>query len=75
MWQPIETAPKDETEIMLFEQAASGPMYRVGYWEADGTPLDDGGVGEGWSLADEGYIGCIEPTHWMPLPNPPKDQD
>lgn len=71
-WQPIETAPKDGAEILLFEQTVSGPFYRVGYWEESGQNVHNGNEEEGWSLADEGYTGCIEPTHWMPLPDPSK---
>lgn len=60
-WQPIETAPKDGTKVL-------------GYCDAYGNVV----VME-WFV----YHGCravwetvdgeseVEPTHWMPLPNPP----
>ena len=68
-WQPIETAPKDHTTILL--RGPSG--YRsprdfhieTGYWHvAIGAWLSDSGdrITEGWP----------EPTYWQPLPEPPK---
>lgn len=63
-WQPIETAPKDGSNIIL-----GCPTYvDAGYWEADGWALypDD-------SAPHTDY--CVRfhpaPTHWMPLPEPP----
>ena len=73
-WQPIETAPRDGGEILLFEMTATGPMYRVGYWETHGTHIEDKRIVEGWSPADDGYLGCIEPTHWQPLPTTPSTE-
>lgn len=69
-WQPIETAPKDGTEIDLWspvigrlENAKWGVKRQAWMdWGVDGF----GGVG--WCAV--GY----KVTHWMPLPNPPKDE-
>lgn len=59
-WQPISTAPRDGTRLLLWAPSWSqpntghpyprgwGPMYELGPW------LD-------------------QPTHWMPLPEPPRD--
>jgi len=55
-WQPIETAPRDGTIILL-----STPKGRV----ADGMWHKRYGV---WAWT---YV-MVEPTHWMPLPEPPK---
>lgn len=57
-WQPIETAPRDGTRVIVFVPV-----------------LDDGDV-LGKSLVFEACYrpwgwGC-EPTHWMPLPDPPQ---
>lgn len=64
-WQPIETAPKDGTSILLY--TAYGVVE--GFW--------------GWSEWQQTVIcsnydmssTCFEcqPTHWMPLPNPPEE--
>lgn len=65
-WHPIETAPKDWTDLVLY------------------CPEDDDGSGArgislGWfSMRDGGFDcwmapdGPCKPTHWMPLPAPPK---
>ena len=56
-WKPIETAPKDESRILLYEK---GSMC-VGHWWNNY---------DGWALK----VLCIDnPTHWMPLPEPPSE--
>lgn len=60
-WQPMETAPKDGTEIIGFRDGAMvliwycGPAHSAGKFE--------------WSYSDAPAY--FEPTHWMPLPSPP----
>ena len=68
-WQPIETAPKDGTEILLFcphddpqnvqGYFSSEPEEHARYWRPTESLVAD-------------VVGLIEPTHWMPLPTPPK---
>lgn len=64
-WQPIDTAPKDGTEIVVF-----APGNRDGFPE----PLPDIVSLCAWH-GDAGF--CVDelrqPTHWMPLPAPPKE--
>lgn len=70
-WQPIETAPKDGTQILIWISAAwTRAQVRLVHWYdewgnwqegADPDPLTDEYCG----------IGSAVPTHWMPLPNPP----
>ena len=50
-WQPIETAPKDGTQILA--------SNRYSIWVAQWLPALEVWHGMGF---------CIEPTHWMPLP-------
>ena len=59
-WQPISTAPKDGTRIMLWLNGPiRAPKAVFGKW-----------VGfAGW--VTEGS-GSAKPTHWMPLPEAPK---
>ena len=57
-WQPIETAPRDDTEILVF--------------------CEDGGIligcfaGGMWWI-EQTFYEKRKPTHWMLLPNPPKE--
>ena len=64
-WQPIETAPKDGTWILLYDEQ---DVIEVGWWESFDCP--GGGAMIGW---------CVDrvthPTHWMPLPEPPETDD
>jgi hypothetical protein len=59
-WQPIETAPKDGTEILVYHNECCS----VREWGKN----DDGD--EIWLPRIRGFF----PTHWMPLPNPPKQE-
>lgn len=55
----METAPTDGTEILTYN-GLSYDIASVGWWYGD-TPV--------WYNGD-----CtIQPTHWMPLPEPPKE--
>lgn len=64
MWQPIETAPKDGTSILVAVYEESGD-----YWGEDIVAWNPT---NGWDSAgydwDHSQI-----THWMPLPEPPKE--
>lgn len=57
-WLPIETAPKDGTEILLFSTRSQA----CGYFERDGSF---------WRDTNEGFKLIESPTHWMPLPATP----
>jgi len=66
-WQPIETAPRDGRPLLLFARSlrAQSPIRLVGWWI----------YGRGWieaAFAPNHPTG-VEPTHWMPLPEFPKD--
>jgi hypothetical protein len=78
-WQPIETAPRDGTWILLFarlenyDKSAQGEMG-VCRWER----LDYHRESEDWAygrnFGEHGFrLGFYDATHWMPLPEPPKD--
>lgn len=56
-WQPIETAPKDGTKVLVYTEY--GRTFVAAWWE----DYDD------WRYHYEGYV--TKPTHWMPLPEPP----
>jgi len=62
-WQPIETAPKDCGELLLWVPDAEDMLI--------GTYL--GGPEAGWHLG--WTLIRIHPTHWMPLPEPPEESE
>lgn len=62
-WQPIETAPKDGTVVMLY-----WPTISINAYPAVGFNHDDD---YGWAWSQWMDYGEIFPTHWMPLPAPP----
>lgn len=62
IWAPISTAPEDGTGILVYDQSNE--------WQC-----------EAWFDRSEGCFvfpdwarvhRSIDPTHWMPLPEPPK---
>lgn len=59
-WQPIETAPKDGTEILVHTRY--GNFYVVGYDDVFSAP---------WRVRNDEGLTETAPTHWMPLPPPP----
>jgi hypothetical protein len=64
-WKPIETAPRDWTNIILFDPECEQPVFQ-GYYS-----MEDGGR-DCW-MEDRGNLSDqVSPTHWMPLPAPPK---
>ena len=71
-WQPIETAPKDGTHILL----SDGERVSVGAWASD---MDYGADYEGqlgvatWWAVDLGPNND-RPTLWMPLPAAPTQE-
>lgn len=70
-WQPIETAPKDGTQIIL-TKISNGFVEQidVGGWEISPGRDDPGGYDPPWQDWTSNY-GIEEPTHWMLLPEPP----
>jgi len=58
-WRPIETAPKDGTYVLSWDPVEIG-FLEVIQWKP-----------WGWETAS---FDSIAPTHWMPLPEPPKDK-
>ena len=61
-WQPIETAPKDGSDILVFLDGNGEDFSRIAvvYWR-------NAGFREfAWDCQ------IHTPTHWQPLPEPPK---
>lgn len=77
-WQPIETAPKDGTEILgfgIWQGEVNGvdefPTIDIIY--GGPTARTDYDARDGWWLCKTGdaYACWLLATHWMPLPEPP----
>lgn len=70
-WQPIETAPKNATEVLLLVRRHNGwptMMRVVGHWAQDLSGSEQPAF-SGW-FRDTGFgFSEItqEPTHWAPL--------
>lgn len=69
-WQPIETAPKDGTHVLGFWPGFGGlAPATIETWWGEGL---DRAKGHTWQSTYEEGEGEYGPTHWMPLPVPPK---
>lgn len=86
-WLPIESAPKDGTEILAWREdcgvlivrwSSASDFMTTSEMELACTGDDDWMDQPDWFCADF-IAGCrLEgseaPTHWMPLPPPPSDE-
>lgn len=68
-WRTMETAPKDGTPVLGYDGWTMNTIRYVQPYHR---------VGRGWwALVDGGpYADDVDwfPTHWMPLPPPPKPE-
>ena len=62
-WQPIETAPVEIQILMLFKFETCLHV-ESGYLDEE----------DRLHWLDNGETLSIHPTHWMPLPTPPKEK-
>lgn len=75
IWNLIETAPKDGTEILLYaplmytEIGELKDIITIGFWAET-----FGGEEAGWDVPQfgEGFAHFESFTHWMPLPPKPE---
>jgi hypothetical protein len=61
-WRPIETAPKDGTVLLGYD---NGFGREIVWWS---VPMNE------W-YSDGEPLEFWTPTHWMPLPDAPTDDD
>lgn len=59
---PIDSAPKDGTGVRIIRRANGKQISALCHWTKNGNIK---GYWAGWNRRDG------EPTHWMPLPQPP----
>ena len=64
-WQPIDTAPKDGTHILLYRSNEHCSISEA-FWRQDVFKIAYEWGGHGWSYPKED-----QPTHWMPMPSSP----
>jgi hypothetical protein len=71
-WQPIESAPKGEDKILLYcpRLGVCGP----GRWSEDKYAKRPRPFWTHWGERIWGVslVRVDQPTHWMPMPEPPK---
>ena len=72
-WLPIESAPRDGTRVLVYRPGYDVAVVR---WDSDRYAKRPRPLWED----DRAYLGrtwCREtpPTHWQPLPAPPRDGD
>lgn len=68
-WQPIETAPKDGTEIWAY----NGEQARMYWAEGHGENFDYALWVWSDDLLSDVDPSPDQPTYWMPLPAPPEE--
>lgn len=63
-WIPVtERLPGDFQKVLVFWREQSEPMIDTAFWQKDAKQFD----GEHWVRMED------KVTHWMPLPEPPKE--
>lgn len=73
-WQPIETAPKDGTDVLLFFPH----MKKCGVWIGHFVDAEDFEYGKRvskrqyWSINTFSFNSSPVPSHWMPIPPEPE---
>ena len=83
-WQPIETAPRDSAELLVYTpDDGDGARMDFDYREDGVWALHAARYEEFMAVGGAGAAGpdcvCVGPsekpayTHWMPLPDPPTD--
>jgi hypothetical protein len=85
-WQPIDTAPKDGTDVLVLLDCADVAVVHIAWWRSREEWESIGQYCEGWdsveqwegwwsytqgSVTQEKLEGFRLPTHWTPLPAMP----
>lgn len=76
-WQPIETAPRDGRTVLVFgkpDNLIFDGNLLVTFNVASSHTAHWDHIDEAFCLSGGSWLGpFVEPTHWMPLPDPPED--
>lgn len=78
MWRDIESAPRDKPVLIYGGTMTTDFAY--GDWEHTGPTIAtmtwDGATWDaGWAEGVQEQAWIKNPTHWMPLPDPPQPSD
>jgi hypothetical protein len=71
-WEPVETAPKDGTDVLLMYMHIDTQVVHNGFWIGASDTDDESEIG--WWSYDYSEVTRIKlddwmtPTHWLPLP-------
>jgi len=75
-WQPIETAPKDGTDILgMYMHIETQIVHNIFWLDNEYEPDENG-----WWTYEYSEVSRMKledwmtPTHWMPLPDTPKGE-
>jgi hypothetical protein len=76
-WQPIETAPKDGTDVIVMYMHIETQVVHNAFWMDEKDCWAGDNPGGWWSyvhseVSRELLDDWRTPTHWMPLPPPPR---
>lgn len=71
-WQPIETATTATKRGHVLLALPNGRVCE-GYWGAAKYNRKTKTYDEAWVTSP--YSGDVHPTHWMPLPSPPRAKE
>lgn len=74
-WLPIETAPKDGTAVLgYFGQTAGDEPPDMAVTRYVVRLRKSGALSKrsGWYSTEDPPMAFDDPTHWMPLPDPPQ---
>lgn len=66
-WKPISSAPRDGTSVIVYSKEVHDfdDPTSVSHWSE---------FNNAWCFSHyDRYLGPENPTHWMPLPEPPKE--
>ena len=78
-WQPIETAPKDGTEIIAMYKHIETQIVHNAFYMTSNDFEEKESEYIGWWSYDKSEVSRVmlndwmTPTHWMPLPDAPEN--
>lgn len=77
-WQPIDTAPKNKSVLVFLNGQQHVAWFQDDASDPDRDEDDDyeSDLNQCWAVTDNKHgpfaLRGGRPTHWMPLPEPPK---